>query len=130
MMVFFRLLFVRTAGGPLQTHADLSAMLHLLAERVTIFVVPLSRKCSGTQKTRKSDLWRLIWGIIYQSIFYASPRNRLKFPLSVQLTLEKYGCKTRRVECPTRKLSEFASANEFFLVNETSRCFTHIFLQS
>jgi hypothetical protein len=45
-------------------------------------------------------------------------------------TLEKYGSKTRRAKCPTRKLSEFASANEFFLVNDASRGFTHIFLQS
>jgi hypothetical protein len=49
---------------------------------------------------------------------------------SASLTLEKYGGKTRRAKCPTRKLSEFTLVNEFFLVNDASRGFTHIFRQS
>jgi len=60
-------------------------------------------------------------GMTFPLLMFSSAREIDSAYFFFLPTSEKYGNKTRRAKCPTRKLSEFTSVNEFFLVNDASQ---------
>jgi hypothetical protein len=78
----------------------------------------------------RDSILRLRLGMTVPLLMFSSAREIDSAYFFFLPTSEKYGNKIRRAKCPTRKLSEFTSVNEFFLGNDASHGFIHIFRQS